>query len=302
MLGSAEATREEIQVWLDRALGAELLCHPEPAYRGAMPANYEEYIVTFLDILGFRELIRSRSAEEVDQIIKLTRRHAADEEGEQRELGLRTVAFSDSVIRMRKASETSGLHFELMDLLHAQAGLLSYGVLVRGGIALGKVFQEDDRIFGPAFVEAYELESKVAVYPRVVVAPKLLGALVRGALPMAHVLEDELGYVMETLAVGDDGIYSIDYLRAFKWELDEPEHYPDFLAAHRKVVADMGATIRDGSGAPSSLELKANWLARYHNAVVGEVKALGVIKDDALLLTPNDVPSLFVPPRYRKPR
>lgn len=267
-----------------------------------MAAEYEKYLVTFLDILGFRELIRTRSAEEVDQIIKLTRRHAADEKGEQQELGLRTVAFSDSVIRMRKASETSGLHFELMDLLHAQAGLLSFGVLVRGGIALGEVFQEGDRIFGPGFVEAYELESKVAVYPRIVVAPKVLDALVRGSLPMDHALEDELGYVMETLAVGDDGIYSIDYLRAFKWELDEPEDYPDYLATHRKVVADLGTAIRGGPGAPSSLELKANWLAGYHNAVVREAKVRGAVKDEALLVTPKEVPSLFVPPPYRKPR
>jgi hypothetical protein len=266
-----------------------------------MPANYEEYIVTFLDILGFRDLITTRSAEEVDQIIKLTRRHAADEKGEQKELGLRTVAFSDSVIRMRKASETSGLFFELMDLLHAQAGLLGYGVLVRGGIALGKVFQEEDRIFGPGFVEAYELESKVAVYPRIVVAPTLLNALARGAFPTENPLDMELGYVLGVLAVGDDGIYSIDYLRAFKRELDEPAYYPDFLGRHRKVVVDLGAAVRKDAGAPSSLALKANWLARYHNTVVNEAKHRGETKDDALLLTPDEVPTLFVPPAYKKP-
>jgi hypothetical protein len=266
-----------------------------------MPANYEEYIVTFLDILGFRDLIATKGAEEVDQIIKLTRRHAADAKGEQQELGLRTVAFSDSVIRMRKATETSGLFFELMDLLHAQAGLLNYGVLVRGGIALGKVFQEEDRIFGPGFVEAYELESKVAVYPRIVVAPSLLSALAREAFPMENPLDMELGYVMGVLAVGDDGIYSIDYLRAFKRELDEPGYYPAFLDQHRKVVVDLGTVVQKGSGALSSLALKANWLARYHNAVVHEVKERGEVKDDRLRVTPSDVPTLFVPPPYKKP-
>jgi hypothetical protein len=46
------------------------------------PATYEEYIVTFLDILGFRNIINTRDAEEVDKIIKLTRYFAGDEKGE----------------------------------------------------------------------------------------------------------------------------------------------------------------------------------------------------------------------------
>jgi hypothetical protein len=266
-----------------------------------MAAAYSPYIVTFLDILGFRELLRTKSADEIDRIIKLTRRHAADEKGEQKEIGLQTVAFSDSIIRLRSASESSGLFYELLDLLHAQAGLLAYGVLVRGGIALGDVYRDGDRVFGPGFVEAYELESKVAVYPRIVVAPNLLNALAAEEFPMGNPLEMELGYVMDILAVGDDGIYSIDYLRAYHSELDDPLYYPDYLAMHRKVITGIGALQRSGPGAPSSLDLKANWLAKYHNTVVREAKARGELQDETLCVTPKDVRTLFVPPPYRKP-
>jgi hypothetical protein len=266
-----------------------------------MTANYEECIVTFLDILGFRDLISTKSAEQVDEIIKLTRYFVADEEGEQEELGLQTIAFSDSVIRMRKASEKSGLYFELMSLLHAQGELLNHGVLVRGGIALGKVFQDEDRIFGPGFVEAYELESKVAVYPRIAVAPNLLKALSSSVFPMEHSLDVELGYVMSILALGDDGIYFVDYLRAFRSELDNLADYPDFLARHQQVITALGKTVGERDGAPSSLALKANWLACYHNRVVDEAKERGEVKDDALRVTPKEVTTLFVPPPYKKP-
>lgn len=46
------------------------------------------------------------------------------------------------------------------------------GMLMRGGIAVGKVAHERGGIlFGPAMNEAYELESKSAIYARVVASP-----------------------------------------------------------------------------------------------------------------------------------
>jgi hypothetical protein len=45
------------------------------------------------------------------------------------------------------------------------------GMMIRGGIALGGlVHEEGGALFGPAMNEAYHLESKSAVYPRVVIS------------------------------------------------------------------------------------------------------------------------------------
>ena len=44
-------------------------------------------------------------------------------------------------------------------------------MILRGGIALGRLIHEEGgALFGPAMNEAYSLESKLAIYPRVVIA------------------------------------------------------------------------------------------------------------------------------------
>lgn len=45
------------------------------------------------------------------------------------------------------------------------------GMLVRGGLSIGKLnHEENGALFGPAMSEACTLESKFAVYPRVVIS------------------------------------------------------------------------------------------------------------------------------------
>ena len=52
---------------------------------------------------------------------------------------------------------------------------LSCGFLTRGGATLDKLYHKEGVVFGPAMVESYSIESRIAVYPRIVVSPKLLG-------------------------------------------------------------------------------------------------------------------------------
>ena len=50
--------------------------------------------------------------------------------------------------------------------------MMSKGILLRGGITVGQLCHKDNIVYGPAMVEAYELESKSAIYPRVIVSEK----------------------------------------------------------------------------------------------------------------------------------
>jgi hypothetical protein len=54
--------------------------------------------------------------------------------------------------------------------------LVSLRVLIRGGITFGEVSARVGRAFGPAFVDAYGLESRFAHFPRIVVSPSALNA------------------------------------------------------------------------------------------------------------------------------
>ncbi len=76
----------------------------------------------------------------------------------------------------------------VIDLLHA-------GVLTRGAAVLGDLFHRDNVIFGPALVEAAEIEVREAIYPRILLSPTVIKEWdntesVRGS---TLVIEDMLG-------------------------------------------------------------------------------------------------------------
>jgi hypothetical protein len=187
---------------------------------------------------------------------------------------------------------------ELLDLLHAQGELIGNGVLVRGGVAFGDIEWEQDRVFGPGFIEAYEMESKFAVYPRIAVSPSLLRAFADGSLPFVHHhnLAEEARSVREIVAQSDDGVWFVDYLRAFRSEID-PSDYPGYLRNHRSLILNLADLLKKSGAGLSSLALKANWLAKYHNAVIAELDQCWFtefcVRCDDLMVSGDLLPTLF---------
>jgi hypothetical protein len=106
-----------------------------------MPADiiYRRALVTFIDILGFRELVASRSPSEVREIIRQVQSfgtqadHDLDEEVSDDEVNwTRTFAFSDSIIRIRPFDSdfrAGALFQETLALVHMQGELADLGVL-----------------------------------------------------------------------------------------------------------------------------------------------------------------------------
>lgn len=85
------------------------------------------------------------------------------------------VAFSDlhiTVINTESDDDSArGLIFlQMIRLVHAQWKLFfDHGILVRGGIVVGDAVRSYDRFFGQGIIDAYDVESKQALYPRIVV-------------------------------------------------------------------------------------------------------------------------------------
>lgn len=54
-----------------------------------------------------------------------------------------------------------------------------YDILLRGGIVKGKLIHRDGLLLGPGMINAYQLESKCALHPRIVIDPKVLWQFAR---------------------------------------------------------------------------------------------------------------------------
>lgn len=88
--------------------------------------------------------------------------------------GKEVTTFSDSIVISYEFTEYGSLFHILVDLYHIQVGIIYKGFFIRGGIYSGNVFHNQSMVFGPAMIEAYRIESKVAEYPRILVPRELV--------------------------------------------------------------------------------------------------------------------------------
>jgi hypothetical protein len=132
--------------------------------------TYERRVVAFYDVLGWRSHIRRAGNKASDlsllrRLILKTARATRIEKG----LDLRVTTFSDNVvISQLPRANTPQL---LMQLAIWQLGAAINGFLMRGGVTIGDLVHEDEAVFGPGLNRAYYLESKIAMYPRIVLDP-----------------------------------------------------------------------------------------------------------------------------------
>ena len=224
-----------------------------------MISGYQDRYCLFLDILGFKEIIESslqpgsRLGKGRPPKVYFSLKQIASalnykmlvygRSGKGRPSSRRVTQFSDSVVLSYKASEPGSLSGVLFDVLQLQLKLISRGILVRGGIARGLLYHEDDFVFGPALNEAAELE-KAAMYPRVIVD--------------RDVLAGHSDFVSSDL----DGMYYVDYFNV------DPEWFSDwgemveYLIGLRELIKKL--SLRKDI----SIRLKHSWLREKFNNVI----------------------------------
>lgn len=172
--------------------------------------QYEERLVAFLDILGFKEIIKKTESEttELENLISLLRRikdgiEELDKEDEN-PTDIRMSVFSDSIII--SAALTKDVNIFAGQLLQTNIWLLEQGYFVRGGVDYGKVYHKENTVFGPAFIRAYELE-KIADYPRIILSENAKEKLHH------EKYENNIGMKLSSFYFKKDcdGLYYIDY-------------------------------------------------------------------------------------------
>ena len=251
--------------------------------------RYEECLVSYIDVLGFRNLIDTREVREILDVISLLKNVTDppqfDNEEEQELMyaeGLINPTYcqsiSDAVVRVaafaRKVGpefgrrpNTDALFFEVDDLLGAQISLAERGILIRGGMSIGKVYIDpggNGPIFGPGLVRAYELESREAVFPRLVVDDKLLEEFKNNPKLTQYGADDDAAKELYSLLrTGDDGMVFLDYVQAAHMYCGDFVGYLRFLEGHAQLIKAKLENSKDGR-----VRRKLIWLKRYHNDVV----------------------------------
>lgn len=207
--------------------------------------------VLFVDLLGVREMNMSQHAAghlvALHSAVSLMHRTFVGESSR-----YRSAFFSDTLVVASPIVRATDDATEVGNLMrHArwlQNDLIAEGFFVRGGLSVGSLHVGEKVLFGPALVEAYELESKAAVHPRIVLS--------RAA---AETQRRPAGGA--TLLCDDDGQTFVDYLGA---AVDEPDEPFSGLQRHRDTVVERLHANRRHKRRWE----KFRWLGEYHNAVV----------------------------------
>lgn len=243
--------------------------------------GYESCIVSFIDVLGFRDLLVTRHAHDIRDIMLRLRKFTTPEETDpprrMKDARLFSQPFSESVsdavvrVRVFETQYRDGAFFhELLDLLHAQIRCVGSGVVIRAGVTIGDAHVGIDGsgpVFGPAMVRAYEIETNEAVQPRIVIDESAYQAFLTDIRlhKEDHSAEEEIGYVENLLRTDVEGTRFIDYLVASESEFDHPGEYFEFLDTHAALIRDKLATTT------GRVRAKFEWLADYHNDTVEQI-------------------------------
>lgn len=245
-----------------------------------MNKYFSERLVAFIDILGFRDLLtRSIESEDVvdnlhnalKRIMELKKENEFNSYYDY-ESGVEISTFSDSIVISYPIDYKGGLFLILTDLAHLQLDLAQQGVLIRGGITIGQLYHKEDIIYGPAFIEAYNLEHEKAIYPRIIIEKdKLLDGIIK--TKNCSDIELEIKHFESCLNEDEDGFFYLDILR----QASEVNDYYDLLAQFKKIIV-LGL---ERSSEKDSISSKYKWLKKHFNEVINECVDNTPCKDDS---------------------
>jgi hypothetical protein len=224
--------------------------------------EYTRSIVSYLDILGFRELVKTRSAGEISRILRILGKSVRPDSLFKSDKAQFT-RFSDTVIRSipHRKHYPHSLIFELRSLVYAQMALIPLGVPIRGTVTVGDIVQSWGIVYGPGVVRAYDLENQVGGPPRIIIDSAALD------LFRSDIEREQLQSELEVLVRHDNSTFYLDYLRACERELNVPEQeYPIFLTHHRDLIR---RCLKEYANKPSVYS-KYVWLRGYHECTLRE--------------------------------
>ncbi|MCA2998054.1 MAG: hypothetical protein ING75_05560 [Rhodocyclaceae bacterium] len=145
----------------------------EDYFEGGLPVHKTSYCA-FLDVLGFSERIRASEAkgeanktlQEFHAIFSKRLKKLKEEHDESLQY---FKSFSDNILLAHpqfSQDMESEFGFILDSICQYQLDMSIRGYFIRGGLAVGALFMDENSVYGQALLDAYRLETQVAVNPR----------------------------------------------------------------------------------------------------------------------------------------
>lgn len=239
---------------------------------------YRNRAVAFLDVLGFRQKLSDFESEakanrivspeddpnnpfvgkyiskKANEFIDTFKNSVSQLDGEK----YRYYLFSDNICITSKSDvSTSDLQDLLMVIAKLYYDFARKGYFLRGGIDYGLFVDTDSIAVGVPLATAYELESKVAVFPRIVMSANYIKQFEIYRSPESK--EYSSPFISSLIRQSCE----ISYLNIFNhiFKVDDKESF--FVNYKEKILEHMEATKNR-----ENVFLKFDWLAKEFNAFI----------------------------------
>jgi hypothetical protein len=229
--------------------------------------TYEKRLVLFLDILGFQKIIDATEVKESFDQDKVVAIHQAiqilNEGFDNLALGKskRVTQFSDSVVMSFDIQEYTGKKI-FSGITAVLMTLIEHSWICRGAISYGFIYHDDDALFGPALNEAYNTESKAALYPRVIFDRTILD-LFSDPPPNLAFLKDYQYDPRPYVNIDTDDRYYFDYFTGILGGISYRRFDGvDYYKKLRKIITD-GRRYRS-----PDVRIKYDWMKNKYNQFV----------------------------------
>lgn len=146
--------------------------------------TFEERAVAFIDVLGFQSVVKNATCTNLtflEELVETLETAVPNLDSTvsstvPNELIPKHTYISDSIILSaplisNKMKSYCGLSILIMRAIQLTHIFLAKGYLVRGGISIGQVWHTDSNIIGPAYQDAYFLETQTGS-PRIEISSK----------------------------------------------------------------------------------------------------------------------------------
>ena len=232
---------------------------------------FQQRFIAFVDILGFKNLVARMSEDEhLFRSVRDALKHLDTQSRNFRayrkrprnnaiasltpKTDLQMTAFSDCYV----LSEVFPAWHVVAAVQALGSRFLAEGILTRGAVVEGPAYHNGPVVFGPGVVDAYEVESGMAFYPRIIVSEN-----VRKAVWGYH----EGLWKGELLKQDQDGWWFINLLvpSLSSWGALSNHHAPQDIRSHLKQVRISLIAAQKRAGENPSHAAKVTWLINRYN-------------------------------------
>jgi hypothetical protein len=224
--------------------------------------------VLYVDLLGIGSMARDSHA--LEHLVRL--RPALEEAAELAETddpeeSHASTWFTDNLVVATPIlgpfqDEEGALLFTFLRSSYFFLSLLGNGFLGRGGIAVGDHYMDDRFVFGPALIDAVEVEQHTG-FPRIALAPATVALACDLASRSGAMRPRQVPHI-QCLAHDDSGVVFVDWITTWLGEEDDDVLAQRLVALFReRIAAGMAA-----SSARPEVSEKWQWIADYFDWAV----------------------------------